>query len=118
MGAVTLKTRTYEVTELEGFEPSVELQTPHLISNQAPSATRSQLLCEKTEAEGFEPPDLSTCGFQDRRLKPLGHASIGGHRQLVHPMDGVKGIRTTRVSRSHSLDCTLAVATLHDPGHR
>jgi hypothetical protein len=27
------------------------------------------------EGEGFEPPDLSVCGFQDRRLKPLGHPS-------------------------------------------
>jgi hypothetical protein len=27
------------------------------------------------EVEGFEPPDLSINGFQDRRLKPLGHTS-------------------------------------------
>ncbi len=27
------------------------------------------------EGEGFEPPDLSVNGFQDRRLKPLGHPS-------------------------------------------
>jgi hypothetical protein len=27
------------------------------------------------EGEGFEPPDLSINGFQDRRLKPLGHPS-------------------------------------------
>jgi hypothetical protein len=27
------------------------------------------------EEEGFEPPVLSHCGFQDRRLKPLGHSS-------------------------------------------
>ena len=30
------------------------------------------------EGEGFEPPDLSVNGFQDRRLKPLGHPSVGG----------------------------------------
>ncbi len=27
------------------------------------------------EGEGFEPPELSLSGFQDRRLKPLGHPS-------------------------------------------
>src|SRR3954451_5270978 len=27
------------------------------------------------EGEGFEPPGLSSSGFQDRRLKPLGHPS-------------------------------------------
>ena len=29
------------------------------------------------EREGFEPPELSLNGFQDRRLKPLGHLSVG-----------------------------------------
>src|SRR5437868_2085338 len=27
------------------------------------------------EEEGFEPPALSRCGFQDRCLRPLGHSS-------------------------------------------
>ena len=27
------------------------------------------------EGEGFEPPELAFNGFQDRRLKPLGHPS-------------------------------------------
>ncbi len=27
------------------------------------------------EGVGFEPTDLSVCGFQDRRLRPLGHPS-------------------------------------------
>jgi hypothetical protein len=27
------------------------------------------------EREGFEPPELALNGFQDRRLKPLGHLS-------------------------------------------
>ncbi len=31
------------------------------------------------EREGFEPPDLSVNGFQDRRHKPLGHLSIKEH---------------------------------------
>ncbi len=37
------------------------------------------------EGEGFEPPDLSVNGFQDRRLKPLGHPSI--RRFIVPPPD-------------------------------
>jgi hypothetical protein len=28
------------------------------------------------EEVGFEPTDLSVNGFQDRRLRPLGHSSI------------------------------------------
>jgi hypothetical protein len=28
------------------------------------------------EREGFEPPELSLNGFQDRRHKPLGHLSV------------------------------------------
>ena len=31
--------------------------------------------CVMAEGEGFEPPDLSINGFQDRRLRPLGHPS-------------------------------------------
>ena len=31
------------------------------------------------EREGFEPPDLSVNGFQDRRHKPLGHLSVKEH---------------------------------------
>ena len=31
---------------------------------------------EMAEREGFEPPELSLNGFQDRRLKPLGHLSV------------------------------------------
>ena len=31
------------------------------------------------EREGFEPPDLSVNGFQDRRHKPLGHLSAKEH---------------------------------------
>ncbi len=36
-------------------------------------ADRSDFLTE--EEEGFEPPALSRYGFQDRRLRPLGHSS-------------------------------------------
>jgi hypothetical protein len=35
------------------------------------------------EREGFEPPELSLNGFQDRRLKPLGHLSVPISAHLV-----------------------------------
>ena len=34
------------------------------------------------EGVGFEPTELSLNGFQDRRLKPLGHPSLGSKLQL------------------------------------
>ena len=37
------------------------------------------------EEEGFEPPELSLNGFQDRRLKPLGHSSPSGNAQRRPP---------------------------------
>ena len=37
---------------------------------------KSAKISEMAEREGFEPPDvISINGFQDRRLKPLGHLS-------------------------------------------
>ena len=32
--------------------------------------------CILAEEEGFEPPELALNGFQDRRLRPLGHSSM------------------------------------------
>jgi hypothetical protein len=37
------------------------------------------------EREGFEPPELSLNGFQDRRLKPLGHLS--GLQQSIESIE-------------------------------
>ena len=37
---------------------------------------RSPLLRGVAEGVGFEPTELSFNGFQDRRLKPLGHPSL------------------------------------------
>ena len=39
-------------------------------------AQRSSARGGLAEREGFEPPDLSVNGFQDRRHKPLGHLSV------------------------------------------
>ena len=38
-------------------------------------ASRISRSIQMAEREGFEPPDLSVNGFQDRRHKPLGHLS-------------------------------------------
>jgi hypothetical protein len=38
--------------------------------------------CQGAEEEGFEPPALSRCGFQDRRLRPLGHSSKGPGKRI------------------------------------
>ena len=35
-----------------------------------------RILLLLAEEVGFEPTDLSINGFQDRRLKPLGHSSV------------------------------------------
>ena len=52
------------------------------LSKMAPSLSLKVLLSFKLsmekEEEGFEPPELSLSGFQDRRLKPLGHSSKNG----------------------------------------
>ena len=71
-----------KLAERPGFEPGVELP-PQLLSRQLPSAARPPLRIHNSlstlkymaEREGFEPPELSLNGFQDRRLKPLGHLS-------------------------------------------
>ncbi len=80
------------MAERPGFEPGVEFPL-QLLSRQLPSAARPPLRVFSTtfkqfepfkrfkllfcmaEREGFEPPELSLNGFQDRRLKPLGHLS-------------------------------------------
>src|SRR5690625_5209315 len=52
------------------------------------SFQRTWVLCcvlkrgSRVEEEGFEPPVLSYNGFQDRRLRPLGHSSRMGSAYL------------------------------------
>ena len=85
------------MAEREGFEPSVRVYPVHSLSRRAPSAdsaTSPYLLFflfyrpesgfqaeafgyeDLAEEVGFEPTVLSHNGFQDRRLKPLGHSSV------------------------------------------
>jgi hypothetical protein len=69
------------VAEREGFEPSVEVSPHTRLAGEHLQPTRSSLRLGRpqnlAEGVGFEPTNLSVCGFQDRRLKPLGHPSIG-----------------------------------------
>jgi hypothetical protein len=67
------------VAEREGFEPSVEVSPHTRLAGEHLQPTRSSLRIFRleflAEGVGFEPTNLSVCGFQDRRLKPLGHPS-------------------------------------------
>jgi hypothetical protein len=66
------------VAEREGFEPSVEISPHTRLAGERLQPTRPSLriiIC-LAEGVGFEPTELSLNGFQDRRLKPLGHPSL------------------------------------------
>jgi hypothetical protein len=73
------RANTLKMAEREGFEPSVQLYTAHSLSRRAPSASSAispnSSTSQMAEGVGFEPTELSLNGFQDRRLKPLGHPS-------------------------------------------
>ncbi len=73
----------YEMAEREGFEPSIEFLTLYSLSRRAPSADSaiSPEIClwatvggggSRIRTHGA----LTLNGFQDRRLKPLGHPSF------------------------------------------
>jgi hypothetical protein len=88
-----------EMAEREGFEPSEQVFPTRRFSKPVPSAYSATSPCFVTapctplactandissrlfgcqslaEEEGFEPPELSLGGFQDRCLRPLGHSS-------------------------------------------
>jgi hypothetical protein len=80
------------MAEREGFEPSVEVSPYTRLAGERLQPTRPSLrdstrplknchfskvslLFFLAEGVGFEPTELSLNGFQDRRLKPLGHPS-------------------------------------------
>ncbi len=56
------------------------------------------------EGEGFEPPDLSINGFQDRRLKPLGHPSVFGWLGNAIPW---KVLLSSEIEKTESSDHVL-----------
>src|SRR5512141_1609803 len=53
------------------------------------------------EREGFEPPELSLNGFQDRRLKPLGHLSGLILRSTVPTHNRSRGPRCYSLRTAH-----------------
>ncbi len=82
-----------KLAEREGFEPSVEYNPHTRLAGEHHRPTRSSLRkkntviyysCDMAEGVGFEPTELSFNGFQDRRLKPLGHPSILQMRSNYH----------------------------------
>src|SRR5512141_2736973 len=96
------------MAERPGFEPGVELP-PQLLSRQLPSAARPPLRTTAlyaihnffefmAEREGFEPPELSLNGFQDRRLKPLGHLSVPKTSFSTHRLSRMTALRNMRAS--------------------
>jgi hypothetical protein len=67
------------LAEREGFEPSVEVSPHTRLAGERLQPTRPSLrkmIQPLAEGVGFEPTELSLNGFQDRRLKPLGHPSL------------------------------------------
>ena len=67
----------------DGNFASWSSSNPCLPAGARPGAVRPRSLRWWEEEEGFEPPALSRYGFQDRRLRPLGHSS--GLTFLVEP---------------------------------
>ena len=86
--ALTERAAFHFLAEREGFEPSVEFNPHTRLAGEHHRPARSSLhypakrehhikTSIMAEEVGFEPTVLSYNGFQDRRLKPLGHPSKG-----------------------------------------
>ncbi len=80
----------YILAEREGFEPSVHLSTHTRLAGERLQPARPSLRMFEIVAEGvgFEPTELSLNGFQDRRLKPLGHPSHRDFPSIIIIMQG------------------------------
>ncbi len=83
------------MAEREGFEPSVECDPHTRLAGEHHQPARSSLRRMVTvllaEEVGFEPTELSLNGFQDRRLRPLGHSSAVFRQILSSPHPLVNG---------------------------
>ena len=55
---------------------SVPARSSDIKSALASNPKKHPCFCQVAEEVGFEPTELSFNGFQDRRLKPLGHSSV------------------------------------------
>ena len=67
--------RPKKVAEREGFGPSMELLVPYPLSRRAPSASRTPLRISGGRGRIRTHGRVNVNGFQDRRLRPLGHSS-------------------------------------------
>src|SRR5947207_7922903 len=63
------------LAERRGFEPPDRFYPINRLAGGCLQPTRPPLQNCLAEGVGFEPTELSLSGFQDRRLKPLGHPS-------------------------------------------
>ncbi len=63
------------MAEREGFEPSVEYNPHTRLAGGCLRPLGHLSTGRLAEGVGFEPTELTLSGFQDRRLKPLGHPS-------------------------------------------
>ena len=64
-----------KMAEREGFEPSDQLPS-RILSKDVHSATLPSLQEKRSGGTGIRTPgEFPHDGFQDRRLKPLGHSS-------------------------------------------
>ncbi len=66
----------FTLAERRGFEPPDRFYPINRLAGGClqPLGHLSRTVC-MAEGVGFEPTELSLSGFQDRRLKPLGHPS-------------------------------------------
>ena len=81
------------MAEKEGFEPSHQLSQSTPLAGEPLEPLGYICLCGLTslvaqaklaEREGFEPPvPFGITGFQDQRLKPLGHLSLSEPAKII-----------------------------------
>ena len=72
------------MAEKEGFEPSRQLSHPTPLAGEPLRPLGYFSMPDGlAEREGFEPPvPFDITGFQDQRLKPLGHLSPDENRKI------------------------------------
>ena len=75
------------MAEKEGFEPSRQLSHPTPLAGEPLRPlgyfSTADEIWNLAEREGFEPPvPFDITGFQDQRLKPLGHLSLNQQLSL------------------------------------
>lgn len=69
------------LAEWRGFEPPNRFYPINRLAGGCHRPLGHHSVMRLAEGVGFEPTELSLSGFQDRRLKPLGHPSAISHRR-------------------------------------